>query len=84
LFPGKVKVTVSCPKNYAVKAYEGVELHVFLTSALEMSGQFHAPAALPMLRRASICPKAKVHTLTNEYCAFWDGTERKMLHKNKL
>jgi hypothetical protein len=47
----KVKVTSLClTKQHTTKAYWGVEveLHAFLTSALDGGeGQLHAPAALP-------------------------------------
>jgi hypothetical protein len=45
-----VQLTLCLTKHHAMKAYWGVEveLHAFLISALaEVSGQLHAPAALP-------------------------------------
>jgi hypothetical protein len=49
----KVKFFLCLTKHHAMKTYWGVEvqLHAFLTSALEeVSGQLHAPAALPPVK----------------------------------
>jgi hypothetical protein len=51
-----VKLSLCLTKHYAMKAYGGVDIwiHIILTSALAgMSGQVHAPAALPPGERTS-------------------------------
>jgi hypothetical protein len=46
----RLKLALCLTKHYAMKTYEGVDvqIHFFLPlQQLEVSGQLHAPAALP-------------------------------------